>query len=84
MSELGDTFKEWRDWKSQKKRKNLEDSTKILTEKGVLFDPKNDGLMLIVHHLGKKIVFYPSTGLSIDAQGIKRRGVFSLLRVLGK
>ena len=85
MSELGDIYKDWNVEKRIKKTENLIKSTQILVDRGVNFEKKNNGVMLIVtDDVGNKFVFYPSTGLFLDSKNKRRRGVKTLLALLGK
>lgn len=83
-SELGEIFDGMREASRQKKRSNLESSTQILRDHGVLFESKNADIHLIVKHGGKVVDYWPSTGLWIDRKSKhERRGVFPLLRFIG-
>lgn len=83
-SEMGEMFNDWRAMKQQKKRDNLALSTDILRQRGVAFESKNNGVHLIVSGGSMVIDFWPSTGKWIVRGGCSGRGVFPLLRILGK
>ena len=83
-SEMGEMFNDWRAMKQQKKRDNMALSTDILRQRDVLFESKNGGVHLIVHGAFTVIDFWPSTGKWIVRGGRSGRGVFKLLRLLGK
>jgi hypothetical protein len=84
MSDMGDLYKDWEKAKKAKKRSNLAYSTKILREKGISFDSKNDGVHLIIKSNGISIIdFWPSTGKYINRRSRKEgRGVRNLIKEL--
>ena len=70
--------------RSQEKRgSNREQSTNILTEKGVIFESKNNGAHLVIQGNSCVIDFWPGTGRWITRQGTKGFGVFNLLNEIG-
>lgn len=81
MGDTGDDFREWRDQKKERKRNNLEYSTNLLKEKGVVFESKNGGIHLIVVGKDGMIDFWPSTGKFIIRDGRTGRGVRQLLKL---
>ena len=84
MSELSETFSEWREFKKNKKAMNKELSTKLLSDMDVKYESKNHGNHLIVHAPEGLIDFWPSTGLWTDRNNrIQRRGVFRMLKFMG-
>lgn len=87
MSELGELYKGLKEAKSEKKKDNKENSTKLLTEHDVEFESRNNGVHLIVYAEGDKLIdFWPSTGLWIRRWHTQKRerGVMRLLKELGK
>ena len=84
MSEASEGLRYMNNMETNKKRRNLVESTQLLIDKGVKFTPKNKGYMLIIETDTNKYVFYPSSGIFLDKQNIKRQGVFTLLALLGK
>lgn len=89
---MGDTGDYWRDLAphmkavSQAKRASHRDKApEILKGVGIDFESRNDGAHLIVKGEGTTIDFWPGTGLwKVRHTTIQRRGVFPLLRYLGK
>lgn len=78
MSELGDTFREWREYKKKKKAKNLEFAPDILHENGIRFKA-----LTMEHYRIGEYDFWPTTGLYIHRKTKKRgRGVFNLIKAL--
>ncbi len=78
---MGDTFGAMRQDSQRRRIKNLDSSTKLLIEKGIKFESKNNGIHLIVEDFD----FYPSTGLFKNRKtGKKGRGVFSLIKQIQK
>lgn len=85
MSELGDTFDALHEHNREKKRNNMEQSTKILRDRGINFQSKNNGVHLIVEHNGCTVDFWPSTGkFMFRKENFVGRGVFNLLKRLQK
>lgn len=84
MSELGDLFKGHKQRSQQKRESNRLSSAELLTKYGVEFEPKNDGIHLIVFNGDSFIDFWPGTGKWICRDVNKAgRGVFRLLDYLG-
>lgn len=72
-----------KDQSKQRKRNNLEYSTRKLKESGIEFESKNGGVHLIVSQGLTTIDYWPSTGKFIDRGGDKSgRGVNNLLLLL--
>ena len=82
MSELGEVFKEWHEVKKEKKQSNLEYNTKLLINKGILFESKNNGLHLVITHKEETIDFWPSTGLFWVRKCKQGRGIKNLIKLL--
>lgn len=80
MSEFAEEIKAYREYISDKKERNRAYSTNLLTENGIKFESKNDGLHLIIETSIGRVNFYPSTGLYNGA--ISGRGVKNLLKDL--
>lgn len=78
MSELGDTFKEMRQQRRDKKASNLTNSVQMLQQRGVPFKTFNGGIHLRVCNA---VDYWPSTGLWMH-NGKRKRGVFKLLHYL--
>jgi len=65
----------------EKKLSNLEKSTKLLLDRNIDFESKNNGIHLVVTDFnGSLIDFYPSTGKWIIRNGKASRGVMNLIR----
>jgi hypothetical protein len=79
MGDVGEMFGAYRDDRKEKKRSNLEFSTKMLEERGIFFDKKNGGSHLIVVHNQKTYDFWPSTGKYKMRGGQYRRGIRNML-----
>lgn len=62
---------------------NLNFSTNYLTEIGVTFESKNNGIHLIVNSKNGIIDFYPTTGLWIVRNGKRGRGVKNMVNFMG-
>lgn len=81
-----DIASDWRDHKREraaKRENNLESSTKMLRDAGVVFVSKNNGLHIVIQ-TGKGIInFWPSTGLWSHA-GTSNRGVKNLIEFIEK
>jgi hypothetical protein len=82
MSDMAEDFRAWDEAKREKKADNLAKSTAILSERGIEFESKNNGVHLIVRGAGKVVDFWPSTGKYIVRGGRTGRGVFNLLRIV--
>lgn len=78
MSDLGETFKAWREEKRRKKKSNAKSSKAALTNAGFKFTEFS------THHLRvKNFDFWPSTGKWISVDKKKEgRGVFQLIALL--
>lgn len=61
---------------------NRDSSAKLLSERGIAYESKNDGAHLIVTHAGKTCDFWPGTGKWIVRKGPSGRGVFRLISFL--
>lgn len=71
-----------RQMKQQKRRENLEYSTKFLERKAISFKSLNNGVHLQVEAKGTIIDFWPSTGLWILKDGTRNRGIFNLYKYI--
>ncbi len=73
--------------KSKEKRAdNKQKSTTILTNLGIPFTSRNNGVHLIIGYQSKTIDFYPSTGVWIyrgSPENQRGRGIFELLKSFG-
>lgn len=67
-----------RQMQKQKRKANLEYSTKFLQSRGIPFKTLNNGVHLRVEVKGAVIDFWPSTGLWILKDGTRNRGIFNL------
>lgn len=66
-----------------KRANNRESSPKILQERGITFELKNNGAHLVVTHNNKVADFWPGTGkYQVRGSGKYKRGVFNLLKDL--
>jgi len=83
--DLGATFRAMAEHSKQKRAGNRENSAAMLTAAGVVFESKNEGAHLVVHHHTGMIDFWPGTGLWI-VRGVKYkgRGVRKLLQRLNR
>lgn len=80
MSEIGEMFKDLREDSKQRRSSNLENSTRILSERGVKFV-----MLSLDHYRVGDYDFWPSTGLFIHIKTKKRgRGVFNLIERMKK
>ena len=85
MSEIGDAFDFLKEVQRTKKVDNKIKSTKILQDKNIPFDSKNNGIHLVLKPDGKTplVDFWPSTGKYIFRNTRKKgRGIFNLLKEL--
>lgn len=83
MSEIGDSMKILSEVSREKKRRNLAYSTNLLKEEGIEFESKNNGVHLVIHHMGQVWDFWPSTGkFGKRGSGHYGRDVKNLLREL--
>lgn len=84
MSELGDTFRDLKEARQEKRASNREQSAQMLADKGIVFEEKNFGAHLIVEGNEGYIDFWPGTGRWICRATQKRGfGVRNLLKYLG-
>lgn len=85
MSDIGEVFKVMKSIGKEKKKSNLEFSTKKLVELGVCFESKNGGVHLIVKDgMGGVFDFYPSTGkYKKRGAGKWRRGLRGIVKEIG-
>lgn len=80
MSELGETFKAWKEYKKEKKRDNFKSSIEILKINSILFEQKSPTHLRIQTGTGY-FDFWPSTGKWIRyPDKYTSRGVFRLVR----
>lgn len=83
MSEYWHDVKSVLKQESQDRRSSNRDaSAKLLNERGIAYESKNDGAHLIVTHAGKTCDFWPGTGKWIARKGPSGRGVFRLISFL--
>ena len=80
MGDMGEVFKAYREYCRDKRQSNREKSTALLTENGIKFESRNDGVHLMIETAKGRVNFYPSTGLFNGA--IQGRGVRNLLAKL--
>ena len=66
---------------SDLRAQNRVNSTKLLTERGILFTTHNDGAHLIVDSGDGLIDFYPGTGKFRTRKGVEGRGVFKVIKM---
>ena len=72
-----------RQMQRQKRKANLEYSTKFLERKGIPFKDLNNGVHLRVEAKGGAVIdFWPSTGLWILKDGTRNRGIFNLYKYI--
>lgn len=87
MSEVVDIFNAMRSESQDRRKRNREASARLLQERGITFTVHNEGAHLRVQsgHDSAPIDFWPGTGKWIDHEtGVEGRGVFKLLRYMGK
>jgi hypothetical protein len=82
MGDMREVFDIMKQRSKNKKLSNLESSTAMLIEKGILFESKNNGVHLIVSHNGITADFWPSTGKFSLRDGMYSRGIKNLIRLL--
>jgi len=83
MGDVGESFEGWKEESQERKRRNLEQSTKILEDRGILFESKNGGVHIIIKAEREKFDFWPSTGKFTSRVTKKSgRGVFKLLKII--
>ena len=80
-SETGELWREHKKARQAKRADNLRKSTELLTENGIWFESKNDGIHLIVG-TDNKVDFWPSTGKWIVRAGKSGRGVMNLVKYM--
>lgn len=81
MSEIGDTFKAFKEFKKKKKKNNILSSWKILIENNIKYAKGNENHYIIEGYID----FWPSTGLfKVRKTTISGRGVHNLLKILNK
>jgi hypothetical protein len=81
MGDTGDDFNALKKIRQEKRASNRDDSAGMLTEAGIKYESKNLGAHLIVEAGGKKVDFWPGTGLwMVRGQPAKRRGVRELMK----
>lgn len=86
MSDCTDDFRAMKAEARDRKRNNLETSTQILVEKGIVFDSHANGVHLVVTlNAGARADFWPSTGKFINRKThVSGRGIFNLLKLVAK
>lgn len=83
MSEIGESFSEYRENRKEKKRNNIEYSTKLLSDNNINFHSNNGNIHLIITVDGDAIAdFWPSTGKYKfrNESEINGRGVHNLIK----
>lgn len=82
MSETVEIISSMRQESQLRRSHSRENSPKILTERGIEFEIKNQGVHLIVRGNGHVVDFWPGTGKFImrERGSRKGRGVFNLLK----
>ncbi len=84
MGDMGDIWKDVNEHRKQKKSDNISSSIEELSNRGVNFKT-TDGIHYIIEGINSLIDYWPSTGLFINRTTHKKgRGIFNLLRCLGK
>jgi hypothetical protein len=87
MSDTIEGYRALKQHRKQQKAENLASSTRLLQDRGVVYREYNNGLHLKINHGSDVIDFWPSTGLWAirnRVPPVNRRGVFGLLRFIGK
>lgn len=74
MTELGDSFRDDRAARQNRRAKNRQASAIILRDKGVPFTAHNNGAHLVVEGANCYIDFWPGTGKWAEREGPKRKG----------
>lgn len=84
MGDMAEVFREMTKYKKEKRRNRLLANTEKLKAANINFEPKNNGIHIIISHNGKTIDFYPSTGLFWDRKNPKnkKRGIDKLLKYI--
>jgi hypothetical protein len=94
--DMSATFRAMKQHSQDKRRSNLDNSTKLLRERGITFDVYNNGVHLVIRSGERVFDFWPSTGkfrerrnhfapgsFAMNAQSkTSGRGVFNLLKQL--
>jgi hypothetical protein len=81
--DMSATFRVMKEASQEKRRSNLDNSTKLLRERGITFDVYNDGMHLVIRSGERVFDFWPSTGKWIErASKVDGRGVFNLLKAI--
>lgn len=60
MGDMAEVFREMTKYKKEKRRNRLLANTEKLKAANINFEPKNNGIHIIISHNGKTIDFYPS------------------------
>jgi len=79
MGDMGEMFKALKEDRKIKKHSNKVSSTQILTEHGIEFESKNNGVHLIITFDAGKIDFWPSTGKWTPRGERSGRGISKLI-----
>lgn len=79
MSELGDSFREFNKMKQGRRAQNRAVGKELLSYNDIIFTSHNDSAHLIVDGVNGCIDFWPGTGLWIDRQGERGRGIKNLI-----
>ena len=82
MSDLGDSFRDWREHKQRKRAQNRDSSMRMLDKAGVYYEEKNMGAHLIVHCGNERVDFWPGTGLYMERDGTRGYGVRNLIKMI--
>jgi hypothetical protein len=81
--DMSATFRALKQHSQGKRRSNLDNSTKLLRERGITFDVYNNGVHLAIRSGERTWDFWPSTGKFIERKSKRSgRGVFNLLNQL--
>lgn len=83
MSDIGEDFQFMKELGKAKRAQNTCTSTKILTDRNITFESKNDGKHLVVFKNKFVVDFWPATGKFIcRTTRHSARGVFTLLKYI--
>ena len=82
MGDMGDMYNEMRAEGQVKRSHNREKSPVYLTERGILFESKNNGAHLIVEGKDCYIDFWPGTGKWKTRKGKNGFGVKNLVKFI--
>jgi hypothetical protein len=81
VGDMGDMFRERREWSKQKRAQNRQNSVELLTEKNIPFKSSNGNVHIVV---AERYDFWPGTGLWSDRRDKEskatNRGVFRLIK----